>query len=254
MAGPRGVGPRRLDERTYERAIRRYTVSPIMRSIRKGISEAGSAAEAIRTLDAAGPGFVLDENGLAGAVKAAGDRAAAAHRQAFVKSFRSALKVDVSPLLQDGPIASYLDQWRTTNVSLIRTIPPRFHATLEKEMTEFFRKRPFDRGGLRKVVERSGRVTGYNARRIARDQTSKAIGQFTKFRQQELGIESFLWRTAADEKVRPSHAEKEGVDFLWSAPPADTGPPGFDVQCRCRAEAYQLQGGRSLISLRPAVS
>jgi SPP1 gp7 family putative phage head morphogenesis protein len=71
---------------------------------------------------------------------------------------------------------------------------------------------------------------------IARDQTGKFYGNLNQLRQRELGIDEYIWRTARDERVRPSHREKEGKTFKWSEPPADTGHPGQDFQCRCTAE------------------
>jgi hypothetical protein len=47
----------------------------------------------------------------------------------------------------------------------------------------------------------------------------------------------YIWRTAGDDKVRPSHAANEGRVFAWNDPP-ETGHPGEDFNCRCTAEAY----------------
>jgi len=52
-------------------------------------------------------------------------------------------------------------------------------------------------------------------------------------RQKEIGVDSYVWNTAHDERVRDSHREKDGKTFKWSEPPADTGHPGEDFQCRC---------------------
>ena len=244
---PSGVGPRRWDERLYERDIRRFILNPIMDSLRSGVAQAADAADALRILNAAGPGFILDEEGLAGAVKAAGDRTAAAHKRRFVQQFKAALKVDVTRLLNEDRIASYMMHWRERNIGLIKTIPPRLHDQLLRDVTEHFHDRPFDRGGLRQIVEQGGRSGGYNSRRIARDQTSKAVGQFNKMRQTDVGVESFIWRTSLDERVRDAHAALESMVFRWDS--ADE-IPGEAIHCRCRAEPYQLTGGRALSDLR----
>lgn len=47
----------------------------------------------------------------------------------------------------------------------------------------------------------------------------------------------YIWRTAGDDKVRPSHAANEGRIFAWNNPPA-TGNPGEAINCRCSAEPY----------------
>lgn len=47
----------------------------------------------------------------------------------------------------------------------------------------------------------------------------------------------YVWRTRNDRKVRPEHAANDGRVFSWDDPP-DTGHPGEDYGCRCRAEPY----------------
>jgi len=49
----------------------------------------------------------------------------------------------------------------------------------------------------------------------------------------------YIWRTAGDEKVRPSHAANEGRIFAWGNPPS-TGHPGDEVNCRCTAEPVEV--------------
>lgn len=47
----------------------------------------------------------------------------------------------------------------------------------------------------------------------------------------------YIWHTAGDDKVRPSHAANEGLVFAWNNPPP-TGNPGDEYGCRCTAEPY----------------
>lgn len=73
---------------------------------------------------------------------------------------------------------------------------------------------------------------------IARDQVGKLNGNLNYLRQTELGVNRYVWRTVGDERVRHSHAIKDGKIFSWDDPPSDTGHPGEDYQCRCWAEPY----------------
>jgi len=86
------------------------------------------------------------------------------------------------------------------------------------------------------------------ARIIARDQIGKLNGQLIKKRQTQLGIDSYIWRTSLDERVRgnpsgrypkavPSHFAREGKVFNWDTPP-EGGHPGEAILCRCTAEPY----------------
>lgn len=93
------------------------------------------------------------------------------------------------------------------------------------------------------------------ARLIARDQTAKMNGQLTQLRQNEVGIDKYVWRTSLDERVRSSHRIMDGLLCRWD----DVGVysnndgrtwlkrssiggveqhPGQDFQCRCTAEAF----------------
>lgn len=86
------------------------------------------------------------------------------------------------------------------------------------------------------VVDPERGTAASRARLIARDQVAKLNGQLTQERQTNLGIKRYRWRTSGDERVRESHREKEGNIYSWDDPPADTGHPGEDYQCRCIAE------------------
>lgn len=56
------------------------------------------------------------------------------------------------------------------------------------------------------------------AKTIARDQTSKLWGNVNRMRQQGVGVKIYIWRTAQDERVRPSHQAMEGKFCNWSDP------------------------------------
>ena len=103
---------------------------------------------------------------------------------------------------------------------------------------------PFDQELLTKVIRKTYRSSGYNLRRIVRDQTNKTIGQLTHLRQQQVGIQSYQWLTSQDERVRPSHVRNSGLIFDWAKPPVETGHPGQDVLCRCSAIPIVTQATR----------
>lgn len=77
-------------------------------------------------------------------------------------------------------------------------------------------------------------VASSRAELIARDQATKAQGVINKTRQQAMGVRRYEWRTAQDERVRPSHAALNGEVFSWDAPPS-VGHPGEPINCRCVA-------------------
>jgi hypothetical protein len=60
-------------------------------------------------------------------------------------------------------------------------------------------------------------------------------GLINHLRQQDLGIERYIWRSQDDAKVRESHAEYDDQVFRWDEPPAG-GHPGLAHNRRCYAE------------------
>lgn len=128
-----------------------------------------------------------------------------------------------------------LSSFVISNTKLIQSIPDR---TLQE--IEGIAFRGISTGTraeeLAAEIEDRFSVSDSRARLIARDQVAKLNGQLDQLRQTNVGVEQYTWRTSLDERVRDSHREKEGKVFDWNDPPADTGHPGEDFQCRCYAE------------------
>lgn len=99
---------------------------------------------------------------------------------------------------------------------------------------------------LRDAIRKRFDVTKSKAALLARDQTLTLNSQIARNRQQNLGIESYIWTTSGDDRVRGldpndvlDHASLDGQTFRWDNPP-DVGDgrrlhPGEDFQCRCTA-------------------
>ena len=158
------------------------------------------------------------------------------HRARVIASFRAALGVDVRPLLSSPAVNAFMTQKVGENIDLVKTIPGRFRDGLKAKLEKELREAPFDQERLTKLLREEYKMGGYNVRRLCRDQTSKLTSQLTELRHGQLGITGYVWRTSADERVRPTHAANEGQTFEWANPPAETGQPGNDVMCRCIAE------------------
>ena len=79
-------------------------------------------------------------------------------------------------------------------------------------------------------------------------------GLINQLRQQDLGIERYIWRSQDDAKVRDSHADFDDQVFRWDLPPAG-GHPGQAHNCRCVAEpvAPGSQNDVVLAEFAPAI-
>ena len=219
----------------YEKLLRKHILTPFYKSLRANLSEAAGAAQAYY---AVGNMPAPDITGLhRSTVDKYFRRLAKKHRHQIIKTFREALGVDVGILLNEGPILQELELRVIENVDLIKSIPRRLQDDLQKDFLQMLNESPFDRSLIAKTLRDRYGVTGRRLRLITRDQTSKAIGAFTHIRQTQCGVTHYRWLSSKDERVRPSHEDNEGNIYAWDEPPANTGAPGADYQCRCSAVA-----------------
>lgn len=231
---PTPIHPRRKLEKEYERMLRREVLDPLFVSLRTGLADAVAVAQVYRAAEQAVAAAA--ERGVPIAlIRAALERIKGYHDNRLYSTFRTALGVDVRPVLLEPPVASFMKRKVEENVWLISTIPPRMHDSLIQRIDKLQEVAPFDRQALQTVLRSEYKSTGYNLRRITRDQNNKMIGNLTKIRQQQLRIEGYQWSTSQDERVRPTHAAKDGSFFRWDNPPPDEGHPGTAIQCRCVA-------------------
>ena len=221
-------------------AIRQQVVLPFIRQINTRITNAGRDYGAIRQAIANIP----SDPSLRGlSQQAAAQQMGILKRQHtadFTRRMSRWLGVNVGPLMPSLGVEKLMETRINGFADLIRTIPARHHAALKQNLLKLATDKPFDEKALSDVLRQTNKLTGYNVRRIARDQTSKAVGALNQARQQQIGIVEYVWLTAEDERVRGTHAANNGLTFRWDQPPG-TGNPGEDIQCRCTAIAVRPQ-------------
>lgn len=162
-----------------------------------------------------------------------GNDANAWNAKEWSKQLKAAFSVDIfqrEPFLQ-----SMLNSFVKENVSLITKMDQDLIRSIEGTIQRGFRSGQ-STATITKELEKRMNVSKSRARLIARDQIGKLNGQLTNQRQTSLGVEKYVWRTSEDEKVRTAHIAQNGKKYAWSKPPANTGHPGQDIQCRCYAE------------------
>ncbi len=144
----------------------------------------------------------------------------------------------------DPGVAAQIEGFRAINVSRIKSLAGQelVEITQLLERTEAAGARV---GTVAKEIRERFGVTKSKANLLARDQTLSLNAQIARVRQTNLGIESYVWTTAGDDRVRDGsegdtdHASLDGQTFRWDTPP-DVGDgralhPGEDYQCRCTA-------------------
>jgi SPP1 gp7 family putative phage head morphogenesis protein len=147
-------------------------------------------------------------------------------------------------------LQSQLKSFSGENVALIKSLKDQNLSSIET-MTQRSLRSGMRHEEIAKQIEGQFDTTRSRARLIARDQVSKLNGQLTQLRQNDVGINEYIWRTAADDRVRSNHRAMDGKKCRWddatvfwngTAWVSRTtiggfiGIPGEDYQCRCYGE------------------
>jgi SPP1 gp7 family putative phage head morphogenesis protein len=128
-----------------------------------------------------------------------------------------------------------ITNWIRRNTQLITNVNAKQLASLQG----LFRDSAFTQvraSELQGAISKIFRGTRSNVKLIALDQVQKLNGQLDQMKQQDAGVEGYYWRTSRDERVRASHAAREGNFYTWDSPPPGGQHPGQEVMCRCDAE------------------
>lgn len=154
-----------------------------------------------------------------------------------------------------------IDNWVNTQVSLITKADNDMHQAVARRVREGVRNGWSNEDTKAMIYREMPGISMRRARIIARDQTSKLNSDLSQGRMQNAGLETYIWSTSMDERVRglpggrypralPSHYAMEGKICRWDDPTkmrsadgewvprpmdAPTTHPGHDILCRCVA-------------------
>lgn len=173
----------------------------------------------------------------------------AANKEQVEAMLARSLGVEWATIMASSAIAAAVDTAVAANVSLIRTIGESHWGRVIEAVTANYQGKTFAEGSLTNRLAKIGNISKRQAKRIARDQTSKLNSSLNAIRQQDAGINRYTWRNSQDQRVvgnpgglypegnavHGNHWEREGQAFRWDQPPED-GHPGQPIQCRCTAE------------------
>ena len=125
--------------------------------------------------------------------------------------------------------------WVNQNIELIHSIDRRTLESIRYALSENI-IRAVDRKILIEELTESilhmAEVNEKRAALIACDQVGKLNSQLAQLEQMSQGVDSYIWVTMKDNRVRPAHREREGKRFYWDSPPSG-GHPGWAIRCRC---------------------
>lgn len=162
-------------------------------------------------------------------------RTEAFNRRKFVSTINAAIGVNLSDIIKAEGVQLEIEASIAENVDLIKTIPEQYHSRIKETIRNGINQGN-DFFSIRERILEIGKSTDKRARLIARDQVAKLNAAVTETRQKKMGVTHYFWRTARDERVRKTHKDNANKRFAWNDPPAKTGHPGHDIQCRCTSE------------------
>lgn len=146
-----------------------------------------------------------------------------------------AASMEAQPMFFTPWEGEYVDSFIHENVSLIKSIKSEHLKAVEGILQRGIRSHE-PVSSIAHRIENAGGVSQRRAAMIARDQVGRFFGQVNKKLQVDSGIEKYIWYTAMDERVRPTHAANEGKIFTWKEG-SPIGHPGEEHFCRCTAGA-----------------
>lgn len=140
--------------------------------------------------------------------------------------------------LDTAPTGAAMRRLMGEQVQLITSLPTeaaeRVHRLTREALLNSTRA-----GQIAQEIARTGEVTKSRATLIARTEVGRAQTLLTQVRAEHIGSEGYVWRTAHDGDVRPSHRAMEGKFVAWGRPPTLdglTGHAGALPNCRCFCE------------------
>ena len=157
------------------------------------------------------------------------------NQQEVSKNLKNQTGIDLSAYLGNSPnVVERANELTVSNIQLIKSISTQYLDKVQNAVTQAVVNGKPNKDLVQQIKD-IGKVTEKRAMFIARDQSSKLNAALTQARHEDVGIKKYMWSTSLDERVRDSHADKEGQIFEYANPPADTGNPGHDFNCRCVA-------------------
>ncbi len=139
-------------------------------------------------------------------------------RQAARESMQGRMVYEALQRELQGPVGYRVRELIEQNAKLIRTLPSEGALQASQEIA-----RAAQEGKRYSASEENSvfqHIARWQARRIARTETSKAQSALTEARSEELNLPWYIWRTSKDERVRPSHRKMEGVLIRFADPPS----------------------------------
>lgn len=160
------------------------------------------------------------------------------HNKSFMQAAKRSLGIDLSAVIREEDLDSILSDYADRNASLIKSLSDDVVKRVEQAVysAKISGKSATQ---LSKDLQKQFGIASKRADLIAQDQLSKLNSDLNRTRQEQAGIQEYVWSTSKDERVRVRHKKLEGTVYKWGQQTkAEEGlPPGQPIRCRCIAVA-----------------
>lgn len=164
------------------------------------------------------------------------------NKKRFDQSVKAATGVDLGSVISAEGLGEFIQLNVGNNVNLIKSIPEEYLKSVETIVTNGVSSGARYSTIEKQILSKTGSANSKLINRIktiARNEISTINSQITLRRSEALGIKKGIYRTADDERVRKSHAELNGKEYVlakgaWSPSAQKLIIPGLtDINCRC---------------------
>ena len=223
---PAPIKPVKRLENEFRRAVVATVTSPTERAYRLAVAGAPDAEikAAMRSL----PRLTREQvAGLDRAVIAQGNKISKSANRRWRLAMRGSLPESA---IRRGARASEVGRrrWTTRATRYLRGV-----RTDQRARLRALADKGLEGDELKRELRKELGIQRRRVRTVTRDQTQKRFGDESMERQTAAGINSYVWISQRDERVRPDHERLDGRIRMWD----DRPRPGEPVNCRCFAQA-----------------
>ena len=227
------IKPLKYLELKYFKQIQEFVLKPLQKNLQKNINELSNIKHEWFSMinDVFAQQAQTNERVFYNIAKDHVDVVNNKQRKKMITTFMAAFSLDISKSIDHPNIDLLIVQKIEENVKLIKSITP----TILQNIIQDFVSVPFDQQAIIDIINKNTKVGQSRAKFIARDQTSKLTGDLNVQRNLNIGVQKYKWSATMDNRTRQTHRENDGKVFRYDTPPANTGHPGHDYNCRCTA-------------------
>lgn len=169
------------------------------------------------------------------------ERVGKSNKDRFDRSVNRATGINLGSVVEAEGLEDFVALSVNKNVGLIKSLPEQYLGQVETIVNNGVVSGARYSTIQKEIISKTGANSklANRIKTIARNEIQTINSQITLRRSEALGIKKGIFRTSEDERVRPCHAELNGVEYViakgaWSKTCGKFIQPGItDINCRC---------------------